>query len=113
VRRCPKLFHLKSGSRQVASRYGIPRSRLCVFPRIWTTPGWNPSRGELSDPNNARSGPNDGFVSLDDLTEQFDSPGETLTDHTIGFHTQADLQYYYALAETFAVHHHPEMEFDG
>jgi phospholipase C len=58
----------------------------------------------FSDPNNALNGTNDGFVSLNDLTEQSDTSGETATDDdTMGFYTHADLPYYYALAETFAV----------
>jgi phospholipase C len=78
--------------------------RLCVFPDL--DHSWVGTHRELnfSDPNNALNGTNDGFVSLNDLTEQSDTSGETSTDDdTMGFYTQADLPYYYALAETFAV----------
>ena len=78
--------------------------RLCVFPDLDHT--WVGTHLELNfgDPNNSLNGTNDGFVSVNDLTEQSDTPGETPTDDdTMGFYTQADLPYYYALAETFAV----------
>jgi phospholipase C len=78
--------------------------RLCVFPDLDHT--WVGTHHEVnfSDPNNALHGTNDGFVSQNDLTEQLDSGSETATDDdTIGFYTQADLPYYYAIAQTFAV----------
>jgi phospholipase C len=78
--------------------------RLCVFPDL--DHSWVGTHRELNftDPNNALNGSNDGFVSLNDLTEQSDTSGETATDDdTMGFYTHADLPYYYALAETFAV----------
>ena len=78
--------------------------RLCVFPDLDHT--WVGTHHEVnfSDPNNALHGTNDGFVSQNDLTEQLDSGSETATDDdTIGFYTQTDLPYYYALAQTFAV----------
>jgi phospholipase C len=78
--------------------------RLCIFPDL--DHSWVGTHHEVnfSDPNNALNGTNDGFVSQNDLTEQIDSGIETPTDDdTMGFYTQTDLPYYYALAQTFAV----------
>ena len=56
-----------------------------------------------TDPNNSLNGTNNGFVSVNDLTEQIDK-GETPTDDdTMGFYTQSDLPFYYSLAQTFAL----------
>jgi len=60
----------------------------------------------FADPRNTlRSSPNDGFVRVNDATEQPDTlGGEGPTeDETMGFYTQDDLPFYYALAETFAI----------
>jgi phospholipase C len=49
------------------------------------------------------SSPNDGFVKINDRTEQVDH-GETATeDDTIGFYNETDLPFYYSLAQTFAI----------
>src|SRR5438874_1285390 len=54
--------------------------------------------------NTLAASPNDGFVRVNDATEQRDILGETATeDETMGFYTQEDLPFYYALAETFAI----------
>ncbi|MGH7906086.1 MAG: phospholipase C [Candidatus Binataceae bacterium] len=79
--------------------------RLCVFPDLDHT--WVGAHREASynDPDNSINGSNDGFISQNDMTEQSDSnTGESLTDDdTMGFYTQTDLPYYYALAEKFAI----------
>jgi phospholipase C len=80
--------------------------RLCVFPDL--DHSWVGAHHEanFNDPNNSLGGNNDGFVSQNDQTKQPDQ-GETPTDDdTIGFYTQADIPYYYALAETFAIDDH-------
>ncbi|HEY2104652.1 MAG TPA: alkaline phosphatase family protein, partial [Candidatus Binataceae bacterium] len=80
--------------------------RLCVFPDL--DHSWVGVHQEISfaDPNNSLHGSNNGFVSLNDLTEQVDK-GETPTDDdTMGFYTQADLPFYYSLAQTFALDDH-------
>lgn len=47
---------------------------------------------------------NNGFVVVNDLTEQIDTGGESATeDDTMGYYNQDDLPFYYALAETFAI----------
>ena len=46
----------------------------------------------------------DGFVRVNDLTEQVDNGTENPTDdQTIGFYNQQDLPFYYDLAQTFAI----------
>src|SRR5262249_57802935 len=47
---------------------------------------------------------NDGFVRVNDATEQPDTSGEgPFEDETMGYYTQDDLPFYYALAQTFAI----------
>ena len=77
--------------------------RLCVSPDL--DHSWLGVHYEinLDDPNNSLHGTNNGFVALNDLTEQIDSGESPTDDDTIGFYTQADLPYYYALAQTFSV----------
>src|SRR5215469_10426935 len=67
--------------------------------------GWTASHSEanFSDPANALlSSLNDGFVRFNDITEQPDT-SEPDADDTMGFYTQDDLPFYYALAQTFAI----------
>ncbi len=46
----------------------------------------------------------DGFVRQNDLTEQIDNGNESPTeDETMGFYTQAELPFYYDLAQKFAI----------
>jgi phospholipase C len=48
--------------------------------------------------------PNDGFVRVNDAEEQPDHGVETPTDDpTMGYYDQADLPFYYSLAQTFAI----------
>jgi phospholipase C len=77
--------------------------RLCVFPDL--DHSWLGTHHEmnLSDPNDSLHGTNNGFVALNDLTEQIDHGESATDDDTIGFHIQADLPFYYALAQTFAL----------
>jgi phospholipase C len=47
---------------------------------------------------------NDGFVRVNDSTEQIDNGVETATDdQTIGFYNQADIPFYYDIAQKFAI----------
>ena len=59
----------------------------------------------FNDPNAALlSSPSDGFVRVNDATDQPDSGVETSTeDQTMGFYTQDDLPFYYDLAQKFAI----------
>jgi phospholipase C len=46
----------------------------------------------------------DGFVRVNDATEQIDNGNESATDdQTIGFYNQSDLPFYYDLAQKFAI----------
>jgi len=58
-----------------------------------------------ADPRNTmRASLNDGFVRVNDATEQPDLGCETpFEDETMGFYTEADLPFYLALAQTFAI----------
>jgi phospholipase C len=75
--------------------------RLCVQPDL--DHSWTGVHAEFNfaDPNNSLNGMNDGFVAQNDATEQPDS--SAAPDDTMGFYTQTDLPYYYALANTFAI----------
>src|SRR5438093_10250936 len=51
-----------------------------------------------------RLSPNDGFVLVNDASDQPDRRGESRTDDaTMSFYNEQDLGFYYALAETFAI----------
>jgi hypothetical protein len=67
------------------------------------THGWVAShrQGNFSHPNNMlRSSPNRGFVRVDAQA----NPADQATDHdTMGYYTDADLPFYYGLAESFAI----------
>lgn len=76
----------------------------CVVPDL--NHSWLPSHLEanFNDPNAALTDTlSDGFVRVNDATEQLDS-GETATDdQTMGYYDQQDLPYYYDLAQKFAI----------
>jgi phospholipase C len=77
----------------------------CVKPDV--DHGWVASHAEANwaDPNAAlRRFRGDGFVRQNDLTEQIDNGVESPTeDETMGFYTQAELPFYYDLAQKFAI----------
>jgi phospholipase C len=80
-------------------------SRRCAGPDL--DHSWFNTHREVNflSPNNALfQDLKDGFVRVNDLTEQTDNGAETPTDdQTMGFFTQADIPFYYALAQNFAV----------
>src|SRR5262249_51768112 len=49
------------------------------------------------------SSPNDGFVKVNDLTEQIDGPETPTDDDTMGFYNEDDLPFYYSVAQSFAI----------
>jgi phospholipase C len=68
--------------------------------------GWASTHQEanLKNPNDAlASMPDDGFVIVNDKTEQVDTGETPIEDDTMGFYNEDDLPYYYGLAETFAI----------
>ena len=77
----------------------------CVFPDL--DHEWADSHAEANfmNPNDAlMASPNDGFVRMNDLTDQPDlSPESATEDETMGYYTQTDLPFYYSLASTFAI----------
>ena len=78
----------------------------CIGPDL--DHGWEASHKELNFAHPAdtlRSSPADGFVLQNDLTGQPDDgrPETPTDDATMGFYTQDDLPFYYALAQTFAI----------
>ena len=67
---------------------------------------WQGSHSEANFNNPAAalaSSPNDGFVLVNDATEQTDSGESPTDDDTMGFYNESDLPFYYALAERFAI----------
>src|SRR6266404_1751967 len=67
---------------------------------------WQGSHAEANFNNPAAalaSSPNDGFVLVNDATEQTDSGESPTDDDTMGFYNESDLPFYYALAERFAI----------
>jgi phospholipase C len=77
----------------------------CVKPDL--DQGWVAAHHEANfDHPNAslRHFRGDGFVRQNDLTEQIDNGTESPTeDETMGFYTQAELPFYYDLAQKFAI----------
>ena len=69
--------------------------------------GWFETHEEVNflRPNNTLRDPDsDGFVRVNDATEQKDNGVESpLEDQTMGFYTQDDIPFYYNLAQTFSV----------
>jgi len=79
--------------------------RRCVAPDL--DHAWTGTHHEANflEPNESLFEFNgDGFVRQNDLTEQLDTSAETVTDdQTMNFYDQAELPYYYGLAENFAL----------
>src|SRR5499427_5224776 len=77
----------------------------CVKPDL--DHGWVGTHREanFNNPNaSLRDFLGDGFVQQNDLTEQIDNRKESPTeDETMGFYTQAELPFYYDLAQKFAI----------
>ncbi|MBV9182568.1 MAG: hypothetical protein JO356_14750 [Acidobacteria bacterium] len=64
--------------------------------------------GNFARPNKTLlSFPADGFIRVNDLTEQVDGGVENSTeDQTIGYYNQSDIPFYYDLAQKFAISDH-------
>lgn len=81
-------------------------TNYCVSPDL--DHSWPGSHKEANflDPSNTllNQTPNDGFVRVNDTTEQLDNGVENPTeDETMGFYNEVDLPFYYYLAENFAM----------
>jgi len=90
------------GNRKV---FAFHNANRCVKPDL--DHGWVGTHREanFNDPNaSLRHFRGDGFVRQNDLTEQVDKGHESPTeDETMGFYTQAELPFYYDLAQKFAI----------
>src|SRR5947208_7755585 len=79
-------------------------ARYCVGPDLQHN--WQGSHREASFNNPAGAlafSPNDGFVLVNDATEQTDTGESATEDDTMGFYNETDLPFYYGLAESFAI----------
>jgi phospholipase C len=80
-------------------------SRRCVAPDL--NHSWFPTHQEdnYSNPDNTfGQSLHDGFVRVNDLTEQIDNGVESLTDdQTMNFYNQDEIPFYYDLAQKFAI----------
>jgi phospholipase C len=83
--------------------FAFPATSRCVIPDL--DHSWVGSHGEANflNPNNSLLSWNDGFVLVNDATEQHDNGENATDDQTISFYNQADLPFYYDLAEKFAI----------
>jgi phospholipase C len=78
--------------------------RYCTGPDLQHNWPGSHMEANFAAPNNTlRSSPNDGFVRVNDATEQIDDGENPTEDDTMGFYTQDDLPFYYGLAQTFAI----------
>ncbi|HEV8015501.1 MAG TPA: alkaline phosphatase family protein [Stellaceae bacterium] len=76
----------------------------CVVPDL--DHSWVGTHEEVNfiDPNNTlKQARDDGFVKVNDATEQVDTGESPTEDQTIGYYDQTDLPYYYSLAANFAI----------
>ena len=79
-------------------------ARYCVGPDLQHN--WQGSHSEANYNNPAGAlafSPNDGFVLVNDATEQIDNGESPTDDDTMGFYNETDLPFYYGLAESFAI----------
>jgi phospholipase C len=79
-------------------------ARRCVAPDL--DHSWLGSHGESNfrDPNASRfDSPNDGFVRVNDATEQIDGVENPTDDQTMSFYNQDEIPFYYDLAAKFAI----------
>src|SRR5579871_480045 len=80
-------------------------SRRCILPDL--DHGWQSTHREANfeNPNDTLFNTiSDGFVRLNDITEQIDHGVETPTDdQTMSFYNQDELPFYYDLAQKFAI----------
>jgi phospholipase C len=80
-------------------------SRRCVKPDLDHSWGGTHHESNFEHPNaSLRHSPNDGFVRVNDATEQVDSAPETPTDdQTMNFYNQDEIPFYYDLAQKFSI----------
>ncbi|MCU1295960.1 MAG: hypothetical protein JWO91_238 [Acidobacteriaceae bacterium] len=79
-------------------------SRRCVSPDL--NHGWFPTHQEANflSPNQSLTHfLSDGFVRVNDLTEQVDGPEGATDDQTMSFYNQDEIPFYYNLAQNFGI----------
>jgi phospholipase C len=85
--------------------FAFHEASRCVIPDL--NHSWFPTHQEanyLNPQNTLGQSLNDGFVRVNDSAEQIDNGVEASTeDQTIGFYNQADIPFYYDLAQKFAI----------
>ena len=88
-----------------STAYAFHNPSRCVVPDL--DHGWADTHKEINFVNPSQTfleSFNDGFVRINDITEQPDGGVESPTDDpTMGFYTQDDLSSYYNMAENFAI----------
>src|SRR5215467_11481105 len=80
-------------------------SRRCVVPDLDHGWGGTHKEGNFLHPNNTlHDSRSDGFVRVNDVSEQPDTGGENATeDQTMNFYNQDEIPFYYDLAQKFAI----------
>jgi len=79
-------------------------ARYCVGPDLQHDWPGSHREANFNHPAGALAfSPNDGFVLVNDATEQIDNGESPTDDDTMGFYNEDDLPFYYALAESFAI----------
>jgi phospholipase C len=93
------------GTRRGHSVFAFHDTRRCVIPDL--DHSWLGTHQEINffHPNDTLGDPrNDGFVRVNDLTEQIDNGVESPTeDQTMNFYNQDEIPFYYDLAKKFAI----------
>jgi phospholipase C len=80
------------------------QTKLCTRPDLQHSWPGSHLEANFTFPNSSlASSSNDGFVRENDETNEIDSSEGVSDDDTMGFYTQAELPFYYQLAETFAL----------
>jgi len=79
-------------------------AKYCTGPDLQHNWPGSHSEANYNNPAGALAfSPNDGFVLVNDATEQIDNGESPTDDDTMGFYNETDLPFYYGLAESFAI----------
>src|SRR5438552_235370 len=83
-------------------------AKYCTGPDLQHNWPGSHSEANYNNPAGALAfSPNDGFVLVNDATEQIDNGESPTDDDTMGFYNETDLPFYYGLAKSFAIDEHP------
>src|SRR5439155_2726961 len=79
-------------------------AKYCTGPDLQHNWPGSHSEANYNNPAGALAfSPNDGFVLVNDATEQIDNGESPTDDDTMGFYNETDLPFYYGLAKSFAI----------